>query len=360
MTAFKRELKAVFDHAYASSPQFKRKTEIDLESISFFSLAIATLMADIESLFKEFAGLRLPTVKGVPGSVKDSAKLESLNHLFKKYAEFQKEARDSGSDEEGENAPLEFNPLPLEEDGDVEEDMVVLSEEFWSLVFAQVRKTFPVHHKAISSFINWHFQPEIEPEEIDWRIRPPVGEAFGQFIRSIQGPRAGAQSGRSGRFVREGQSGSRGPSDRGSGRSSGNGGRTTERSARDGRGDSRQARGSASGSSASRSGREFDERGRDRNRTAPERGTRSRRPQADEGNGGRSEAETEEMSQAALQDLERNIRILQKNSRRPGIRLKPQNSFFRRIQHMHAKEMGYETESVGEAKDRCVFVKNKE
>jgi predicted RNA-binding protein Jag len=50
---------------------------------------------------------------------------------------------------------------------------------------------------------------------------------------------------------------------------------------------------------------------------------------------------------------------LQKNSKRPGLRLKPQNSFVRRQQHMVAEEHGYATESVGEGKERAVFLKNK-
>ena len=62
---------------------------------------------------------------------------------------------------------------------------------------------------------------------------------------------------------------------------------------------------------------------------------------------------------AAVKEVEHNARILQKNSRRPGIKLKPQNSFLRRQQHMIAAELGYETESVGEGRERCVYLKNK-
>jgi hypothetical protein len=69
--------------------------------------------------------------------------------------------------------------------------------------------------------LRWHYQPELPPAAIDWRIRPPVGDAFQQFQRSFQsGARAGSPFGFGGRGGdRGGDRGERGErGDRGSSR----------------------------------------------------------------------------------------------------------------------------------------------
>jgi hypothetical protein len=86
---------------------------------------------------------------------------------------------------------------------------------------------------------------------------------------------------------------------------------------------------------------------------------RAPRPRKNDRNEGGDSSTSPAALEEALAEVERSIRILQKNSKRPGLRLKPQNSFVRRQQHMVAEEHGYATESVGEGKERAVFLKNK-
>lgn len=351
VNAFRRELTEIFEHSFKETAQFRRQEQIDIETISFFSLAIATLMADIESLLLAYGGIQLPCVQGVPRAVKDSESLPALAALFASYSAHAL-SQEGLSPEDAEP----FNPFPLDEAGDASADALRVSEELWGLVFTGVKKTFPDHHGPIVSFVRWHFQPEPEPVAIDWRVRPPVGEAFTQFLRSIQGSRAGAHTSRNNRFGgdgRDGRGGRSGPSDTGGQRFAA------------GR-DEKRSRGPSPERSPRRNAQPELRRGSDKPRGPRSEPQPERRPLHESGldrpveePAGRSPEEAERLTEMATQEVERNVRILQKNSRRPGIRLKPQNSFFRRIQHMVAKEMGYDTESVGEGRDRAVFIKNK-
>lgn len=402
VNAFRRELAEIFAHSFKETAQFRRQEQIDIETISFFSLAIATLIVDVESLLLAYSGIKLPCVQGVPRAVKDSENLPALAALFASYSAHAL-SQEGLSPDDAEP----FNPFPLDEAGDASADATRVSEEFWGLIFSGVKKTFPDHHGAIVTFVRWHFQPEPEPIAIDWRVRPPVGEAFAQFLRSIQGSRAGAHTSRNNRFGgdgREGRGGRGGPSDGGGNRFGGDrDDRRTRGAAQDGgqrRNAQAEGRGGPQGPQGPRDEARSDRparpalretvndrpsdqpasliEGREEKATPSTRPTRMQtKPQRDaedrparrsasdtnaidpEGVAGRSPEEAERLTEMATQEVERNIRILQKNSRRPGIRLKPQNSFFRRIQHMVAKEMGYDTESVGEGRDRAVFIKNK-
>jgi hypothetical protein len=333
--AWRDHMQAILSHAYKVSPQFRRAEEINLDTVSFFALAIATLAADMDALLQHFAGIKLLPILGVPREKKDQDKLPGLARLFEKHeTHLKKAAAQGGSDEQG----LEYEAFPLDaaDRGHAEaevRDRTQVSEELWGVIFGLVRSTFPDHHRAISDFLRWHYQPELPPAAIDWRIRPPVGDAFQQFQRSFQsGARAGSPFGFGGR------GGDRG-GDRG------------ERGERGDRGSSRGPR------PQDRPARPLEAA---RPESKPEPKAEGRPPQRvretpGDAESGSSPAALEE----ARREVEHSIRILEKNSKRPGIRLQPQNSFIRREQHMVAGEKGFATESVGEGRDRAVYIKNK-
>jgi hypothetical protein len=346
VTAFRRELAQIFSHSFNETAQFRRQETIDLETISFFSLAIATLIADTETLLLAYGGIRLPCTQGVPRAVKDNDPLPALAALFASFSAHTL-AQEGLNPEDAEP----FSPFPLDEPGDAAADATRVAEEFWGVVFTEVKRTFPRHHSAIVSFVRWHFQPEPEQVAIDWRTRPPVGEAFSQYLRSIQGSRAGAHSSRNGRFNGEGREprSPRGaPPD-----TAGNRPRGGENRGSRGPTDGRPARNAFAGTRAP-----LEPHRPHREAAGPETPSNNQEAGGDLSSG-RSPEELQRLTEQITQEVEHNIRILQKNSRRPGIRLKPQNSFFRRIQHMAAIELGYETESVGEGRDRSVYIKNK-
>jgi predicted RNA-binding protein Jag len=59
----------------------------------------------------------------------------------------------------------------------------------------------------------------------------------------------------------------------------------------------------------------------------------------------------------ALEEVRTAAAALKKNPGHGEIQLKPNNSFIRRQQHSLAVEMGFDTESRGEGKDRGVVLR---
>jgi hypothetical protein len=387
--AFRQNLKEIFRHTHQVTPQFRRLEEINLDTISFFSLAIATLVADLETLMKFYGGTGLPPVLGLPREKKDHDKLPALALLFERHEAFIEDlqaAEAKGQDETPEYLPFPLNPSESQDAEAIQRDRVAVSDEVWGTIFGLVRTTFPKHHRAIAAFLNWHFQPEVPAASIDWRVRPPVGEAFQHFLRSLQsGARAGASFAGSGPGGRNGRTGGPGPSGTGGG-SRGDRDRPKRSEEREPQGQDQRAHREKHDFEISKSAagepriakdapaqmplkartptleREAAPAG-ERHSGAEPRSPRPPKPQRaprSEGDQGGDAPSSAAAIEEATKEVEHSIRILQKNSKRPGIRLAPQNSFIRRQQHMVAEELGFETESVGEARDRAVYIKNKE
>ena len=371
VSGWRQHLKAIFAHAYKASPQFRRSEAINLDTISFFSLAIATLVADLDALMKHFAGMPLPPVLGVPREKKESDRLPALAKLFETF-EAHLAAQQRASVEEHEMP--EYDPFPLDKSGKATsdaaaQDRVQVSEEFWGTIFALVRQTFPKHDRQIMSFLLWNFQPEVAPAAVDWRIRPPVGDAFQQFLRSFQsGGRAGAQfaSGPGGRGPRAHDRGGRGDG-HGAGRNTASGGPGQRHSRVDKRpgpdqqeGETRRDREAVGAEAGLRNTARADRfAAHDAGPQARPQAAAGRRPAQEVPGQGADGGSSPAVLEEARREVEHSIRILEKNSKRPGIRLAPQNSFVRREQHMVAAEKGFQTESVGEGRDRAVYIKNR-
>lgn len=368
VASFRKNLIDIVAHAYAASPQFRRQEEINLETISFFSLAIATLVADLETLLSNYAGIPLPRIIGIPVAKKEGDKLPALGQLIAAYESHLQAKQEAERDglELPEFAPYPFIAAEKGDDAATERDRALVSQEFWGSVLYLVRKTFLTHHRAIVDFLNWQFQPDLPVAKIDWRVRPPVGEAFQQFLRSLQnGGRAGAQFGAGGRGDRgfrgdrgdrgdrgeRGERGDRGPRNFGADR--------PERLERSDRPDKPQRHEKEDRPERAPREEQAQQETRAPREARPPREDRAPRPRNGERSEGGDSATSPAALEEALAEVERSIRILQKNSKRPGLRLKPQNSFVRRQQHMIAEELGYATESVGEGKERAVLLKNK-
>lgn len=105
---------------------------------------------------------------------------------------------------------------------------------------------------------------------------------------------------------------------------------------RQGRGNDRQARGKQGGR---HSGKRDDRK---------QKGGRPNNKKRDNAVDKAKEKEVIQLVNAALKSLG--------DGSTDHVTLAPQNSFFRRIQHKHANDQGFTTESIGEAKDRAVKI----
>jgi hypothetical protein len=74
----------------------------------------------------------------------------------------------------------------------------------------------------------------------------------------------------------------------------------------------------------------------------------------------RSAEETAKIEASALKDVTAAIGQLNGEKAKDEVILKPANSFYRRLQHQKAVELGFDSFSVGEGKDRAVRIARKE
>ena len=65
---------------------------------------------------------------------------------------------------------------------------------------------------------------------------------------------------------------------------------------------------------------------------------------------------TARMTDVALAEVDDAIATMRANPDKPEITLKPQNSFYRRLQHQKIIDMGFDSNSVGEGPERAVRI----
>ncbi|MCA2959138.1 MAG: hypothetical protein IOD12_02730 [Silvanigrellales bacterium] len=355
----KKEIQTILKHHFDASPQFRKDLDVDLDTISYFTLAIATLFADLGSLFRAYTGLELPRIPSHDTEYSDS--FPQLRRVIELYSA---SLKDEPNDEDAERET--FDPFSVDEHtslADIQVQQAEFAAEIWDIISDGIFTIFPEHAPAIMSFASWKYKTEERGEEIDWRIRPPVGDLFAKAFRGRGGPRAGASYG--GR-----------PAGRDGGRDHGNRGRDTQnRGPRPERSESRgeQLRGEPRSEMQAdprvdTRGSERPERGPRPERTdRPERGPRGPRPERSDSRGGRAESgahlrndpfiQSDDDLQPWLDEARLAVEQLRANPSLSEIGLRPSNSFIRRQQHSLLTEMGATTESRGEGRDRCIFVK---
>lgn len=173
----------------------------------------------------------------------------------------------------------------------------------WDLVAKVLRNLLPAFSTQTVAYLQWAYG---EKEEKTWEVgsRPPVGR---------YAPRRGRPS----------------PNRSDRGERNDRGGNRNERPDRKDRG----------------------ERGGNR-RGGAQKGGNPRRNNEKKGGGS-----SEQKEKLALTDVNKAVEKLGQEPGLSEIKLKPANSFYRRLQHKHAISQGFESTSSGEGNDRSVVVK---
>ena len=345
----KTEIHAILKHHFDASPQFRRDLDVDLDTISYFTLAIATLFADLGSVFKVNAGLELPRIPSHDTEYSDS--FPQLRRVMDLYSAYLREPEDKERDP--------FDPFAVDETASIAEIQVQQAEfaaEIWDIVSEGIFTLFPEHAPAIMSFASWKYKIEERGDEIDWRIRPPVGDLFAKAFRGRGGPRAGASY--------AGRDAGRGGRDGGRSRDAGRGGRPEGRAERPTESRGERPAEPRSERPAFREARpeRTDRPDRPQRTDRPDRGGRperaDRKPRGnDDAEGNGAFITNDDDLQPWLDEARLAVEQLQANPALSEIGLRPSNSFIRRQQHSLLTEMGAATESRGEGRDRCIFVK---
>lgn len=376
---------SIAQHHVRITPQFRRREPINLETVSFFTCSIATLFADLESACKELYGIGLPKIPVNPPEYSTEAPLSSA--LLNARTEYVRQLNSATVE-----APS-FAAFPRSEfpalNGEQQEQ--IWACEVWDLLADILHSVFGEYADAAMGFAYWKYQETPGKLEIDWRVRPPVGEAYAKAFKPLQ---------RAGRGDRPDRGGDRrGRGDRAESR--GNGERPKraehrEHGEKPGRADHREhrerperAEHSTSADALSkpearttkeprqrteghepteaRQRTERHEPTEPRQRTErPDRGPRServgRREQNDRrerhgGVGSTGSATSEQQLLDALEEVRQATAKLKSNPELREISLEPSNSYIRRHQHSLAVELGFDTESRGEGRDRGVVIK---
>ena len=177
-------------------------------------------------------------------------------------------------------------------------------------------------------FLCW-VSKESQKEAFDLRSLPPIGRFLPMLMniqdRKFRKASAGAPNAKSGS-----RSGPRKPAERGGGRNSSS--------------EPRRDRGSRGGSQVTGSSSKPSKRGSSGRSELTGRG---------------KDHDQQDSEEQALKAVEDAIILLNSKPALKTVKLKPQNSFMRRLQHKKIAEMGLESTSVGEDRNRAVkIVKN--
>ncbi|MEN9809788.1 MAG: hypothetical protein RLZZ488_1355 [Pseudomonadota bacterium] len=358
---------AIAKHQTQATAQFRRNEPINLETVSYFTCAIATLFADLESACKELFGTGLPIIPETPPEYSTEAPIAtSLLNARSTYL---------SQGQSGDSEPAVFEAFPRSEFPNLtaEQQAQLWSCELWDLIADALHSSLGEYADAAMGFAYWKYQEVPQKPDIDWRVRPPVGEAYAKAFKPLlrkHSDRGDRSFDKRDRFDRK---------DRGDRPDRGE---RTDKHERGGRGERPAHTGEASAGEQPKTGHETrkprSESGapqRDGLPTSaqarPERSEHTRQPrgerrgeQSDRPRGGR-EARTpntgpqssEQQLNEALEEVRQAITSLSKNPAMGEIQLKPNNSFIRRQQHSLAVELGFDTESRGEGRDRGVVIR---
>ena len=351
----------ILKHHFQVSPQFRRNEDIDLETISYFTAAITTIFADLETLFKSFTGSGLPRIPQNPPEY--DTDYPTLQTAIAKYQAWL-------ADNSEEKAPFELHPLGvLDAEGDVDaQEQAVLSCEIWDIISESLNPIFPEHADAILSYAFWKYQPESESEPIDWRVRPPVGELFAKHFRLPSGARRSRDDKRGGGRDDKrggGRGGERG--DRGGDRNGPPADKPFVKSEAAASGKFEGTEGSANGEFVDKPFKKSEHKGEPKGAPKSERkaapsGEREHRSEP-RGRGDRPRSDAPATGadelEVSLDEARKAMEQLKKIPKIAEVALAPSNSYVRRQQHSLIVEMGFETESRGEGRGRAVYVRRK-
>ena len=387
----RKEILAIAKHHFQVSPQFRRNEDVDLDTISYFTLGISTLFSDLNRIFFEYTGLGLPKIPSHDTEYSDSFPI--VQKVINQYTAYL-------ADDSAEKDPFEpFLATASRTKDEAAQEQNEFSAEIWDILSEITFEVFPNHAAAIMSYASWKFKMDEKPDPIDWRIRPPVGELFAKAFRSLRNgpgagaPRAGASAARSGGPGAKPQGGDKGHKPRREGKHgvhAAHGDLPEQKISAPGEesGLSQEASQSQLGSESPArprrtDGPEIGPRG-ERSDSRPQRDIPERGPREDRGgrterseHRGRGDREPGFQSQGRgrpapagqiqndddltpyLEEAQAAVAQLEANPNLEEVKLNASNSFIRRHQHSLLVELGFETESRGEGRERCIYVRQK-
>ncbi len=374
LEAFANDLHAILQHHWAANPQFRRGETIDMETLAYFSQAVPTVFADIEDLVRLFFGRPLPQLVRLddPAAISDDfPALEKAIERFQKYNETLTE----------ESAAYQ----PSEGLDDAAAELCNFSTELWYVVVELSREIFGDYTGALLGFVNWKFAPKEVAEAIDWRVTPPVGAAYIKWRKSLdpdfgkpphlrRGNRDDKREGRGEK--REGRDEAESPGVSAKQRPRVDAGVEISLEAPK---PQREHVAAPEHAAPSEGAAKPDHTAKDHAHKRPERERGAKRPEREHGSrqfsgekkfdkrdagdrGGRrfrDEAprqSSEEQVEVGLAEARSAMEALKADISIAEIPLAPANSFIRRAQHALIVEMGFNTESRGEGRERCVHV----
>jgi hypothetical protein len=360
LEAFANDLHGILQHHWSANPQFRRGEFISMETISYFSQAVPTVIADIEDLVRLFFGRGLPVLVRPEEASEisdDFPALEEAVARFQKYNDTLVE--DSGAYDVAEGVD------------DPALEAASFSTELWYVISELSKEIFGDYTGALLGFVNWKYAPKEAEEAIDWRITPPVGAAYIKWRKSLD-PDFGKPP-----HLRRGDRDDKRDGKRGD--------------KREGRGDKHEHRGDRdAGASAGVSAKHKPQPQEQAQGEAPKEisleapkphrehhdkreHSEKRGEKFERGGGGKfekrhsdhgnrrfrdegSRQSSEEQVEAGIAEAKAAMETLKSDKSVHEVPLAPTNSFIRRAQHAFIVEMGFETESRGEGRDRAVYV----
>lgn len=367
MNDFAQVISAITAHHFQVTPQFRRHEPLNLETVSYFTCAIATLFADLETACKEMFGLGLPVIPSDPPEYSTDAPVSNaLLHARSNYL-----IRIN----EDEVISEPFEGFPLKELGALatSEQVILWSCELWDTLADAIHSSLGEYADTAMAFAYWKYQELEIKADIDWRVRPPVGEAYAKafkpMLRNARLDRGsgGDRGGRGGKpsFSEKGRPSSNrpqrehGPRDNGPREHA-----PTELSAPRAQLPSEQLERAPSKkrvqSERPESKPELKEspaRRESREGREPRGGSDHRRDRGDHQAPNSAPQASEKQLEDALKEVHKAIASLKVNPNLGEVALKPTNSFIRRQQHSLAVELGFDTESRGEGRDRGVVIR---
>lgn len=358
LEAFANDLHSILQHHWVANPQFRRGEAINTETISYFSQAVPTVFADIEDLTRLFFGRSLPMLIKPEDASDISDEFPALENAISRF-----QAYNDSLTEDSEA----YNPAAECDDANAEAS--AFSNELWYVISELTKEIFGEYTGALLGFVNWKFAPKEEDVAIDWRITPPVGAAYIKWRKSLdpdfgkpphlrRGNRDDKRSDRKDDRGDKGESESPGVSAKARPRMEPGAELTLtleptkpksdapkaapKQEESDHKPHNRHAEQSSHQRSA-QGDRKFDKRDRD-----------GRKPSRNHDNAPRQSSE--EQVETGLAEARAAMEQLKNDGSLKEVALAPANSFIRRAQHALIVEMGFDTESRGEGRDRCVHV----
>ena len=341
--AFKTQLMDIISHHFRVLPNFQRNESVDIENISWFSHSIATLFADLDYIVLCFTGNKLPNLPG--NAIPKASSSKNIVTAIQKYSQYLTNKTD-------ENKEEIFSLFPLLSESEEPLDKLYI-QEIWSLIASFAKKIFGSYFELIQSYVIWKYTTkETQQEAIDWNVRPPCGAAYQKQFKEL------FDREREERFAKRNERNSKNRSDK-----------DKRENKPDDRKPSQQTHTKLVHKEKQKEESFVPLVHKEKHKSEipvplvhkeKNRGEHKEDNKSHFKNGASAELKQQQNLEEALEEARLAIQMMTKNKNLGEFNLAPQNSFIRRHQHSLVTEHGFETESLGEARNRHVSIKRKD